>query len=715
MATPNILQPGATMLPDAQTPVAQGGTMQPQVAQASQPINPGNSAPAEPQAATGGGIQVPAGLDPTAFFLTKAIKQAETAGDPNAYNAQGDNGTSSGAYQIQQSNWGPWAQQYLGDANAPQTEENQNKLAYSRVADLLKQGYKPSQVASIWNSGKADSTGNVGVNMINGKPVAYDTPGYVSKVQQAYQQIQQQFAQPVNAQTQGAPSQTPGGPSVGGFVENIGSSAVNLAEGLGNMVMHPIDTASNILGTAAGGVEKLFGADANNPDVQKFNNLVTYAKNRYGGDSLSQIIGNIGHTLYTDPVGAALDLSTLVDGLGGALGAASKISKVSELGDAANALHTASEAINPISQGAALAGKVVAPVVSKAGDVLQSAASHATGLEPATLQSIFSNPSAFSKTAMDETSRGGVLQDVQDGLQNLENQYSETGKMYKGIQSTEGTVKLPENFMQDILSKGTLSEDGSAIKYGLNMDAKGNITADTKSFTRDPGDIKAIQQFTKTWGNKTELTPQEFLNMRKDATGMAKYGKDLGTNKGAQLLGRSIRAELNKAGRPQVPGLATADKMTEEQLPVIQKVTKDIYNKDGDLKDNAASKVANALNKSGMMDRLEKVSPGITQKLNVLRAVEDIEKSSGIKVGNYGRTMFEGGAALTGNVPAIISAIITHPKIATQILRGAGYTTKAAIMPILAKVRGYLGVLPKDTFKVATKLGVEANKAQSTQ
>jgi len=50
-------------------------------------------------------------------------------------------------------------------------------------------------------------------------------------------------------------SEVPTGRSVGGFVSNIPSSAGRLAEGIGSMILSPIDTASNILDIGAGALQ----------------------------------------------------------------------------------------------------------------------------------------------------------------------------------------------------------------------------------------------------------------------------------------------------------------------------------------------------------------------------------------------------------------------------------------------------------------------------
>lgn len=121
--------------------------------------------------------------------IAAAIRQIESSGNYNAKGASGE----FGAYQFMPNTWSQWSKEYLvatqGSANrslAP-TPENQDAVATFKVEQLLNQGYTPTQIASIWNSGSPDSTGKVGVNS---KGVAYNTPEYVKRFTNALSQSQ---------------------------------------------------------------------------------------------------------------------------------------------------------------------------------------------------------------------------------------------------------------------------------------------------------------------------------------------------------------------------------------------------------------------------------------------------------------------------------------------------------------------------------------------
>jgi len=115
--------------------------------------------------------------------------------------------------------------------------------------------------------------------------------------------------------------------SVGGFLSNIPSSAGRLAEGIGSMILSPIDTASNIMDIGAGALQNVlpktlvdFVNKSETPEALAAGQRAVAAANAMGG-FLKERYGSlekIKTTLYNDPVGAAADLSILFTGGGAA-------------------------------------------------------------------------------------------------------------------------------------------------------------------------------------------------------------------------------------------------------------------------------------------------------------------------------------------------------------------------------------------------------------
>ena len=130
----------------------------------------------------------PTTLDPQVVNLTKAIRQTESGGD---FQAQGKSG-EYGAYQWTPGTWASESQKYLGQSVPLQqaTPQQQNEVAYKKIADWKAQGYNVGQIASMWNAGEGNPnayiTGNKGVNK---EGVAYDTGAYAKSVATAYQKI----------------------------------------------------------------------------------------------------------------------------------------------------------------------------------------------------------------------------------------------------------------------------------------------------------------------------------------------------------------------------------------------------------------------------------------------------------------------------------------------------------------------------------------------
>ena len=100
--------------------------------------------------------------------------------------------------------------------------------------------------------------------------------------------------------------------------------------------------------------------------------------------------------------------------------------------------------------------------------------------------------------------------------------------------------------------------------------------------------------------------------------------------------------------------------------------------------------------------------PGITKRIEILKAVEDIERSSGIKVGAYGANI----PGLIGFISSgiggyIVSQIIASPENAVRIIRGAGKLDKATLKPIIQSLRLLSG-------NINTTGGMIAQKSPTT-
>lgn len=130
--------------------------------------------------------------------------------------------------------------------------------------------------------------------------------------------------------------------SVGGFVNNVGKSAVNTVKDIGSAVLNPIDTVTNLGKVGLGAAQLLLPGEQGLE--QNARNVGTFYKNRYGS------LNKIANTLYTDPVGSALDASVILGGAGTAIKGLGAVTKSARLADIGANVARVGSAIDPIAQ-----------------------------------------------------------------------------------------------------------------------------------------------------------------------------------------------------------------------------------------------------------------------------------------------------------------------------------------------------------------------------
>lgn len=138
--------------------------------------------------------------------------------------------------------------------------------------------------------------------------------------------------------------------SVGGFIGNVAKSAVNNVAGIGSALLHPIQTVKGIGNTALGAAQLLVPGEQGSEQYAR--DLGNFYKQRYGG------LSNIGETLYNDPVGVALDASTLLGGAGALAKGAGSVSKVGGLSKLGRGLSRAGSLADPFQLPGRAVGKL---------------------------------------------------------------------------------------------------------------------------------------------------------------------------------------------------------------------------------------------------------------------------------------------------------------------------------------------------------------------
>lgn len=330
-------------------------------------------------------------------------------------------------------------------------------------------------------------------------------------------------------------------------------------------------------------------------------------------------------------------------------------------------------------QTARTARQIGGGLVDVTGDVAEFGVSQATGLNPNTLKQIIGNPENFTQEARQALDRASLSSKFNESLQRTFREFEGLGAEYGPIRQLDVSVAVPSTFLDDTLRQ-------------LKLDVEnGKIIANRSSITRDPNDIGAIQRLYDNWSGVEELTPEEFLNFRSDLSDLANFDRASGKTQASERVAQAIRADLNTY-RDQIPGLSELDARFSEDVKLVNQLKKDLIDvRTGELKDNALNKLANATGrgKDQFLDRLRQVDPEIEQRIEILRALEDIEYAQGQKVGTYVRSALGGGAVVAGAsgaigvAPALGLLLLSNPKTITNFFVWYGRNINPSVQSVV--------------------------------
>ena len=182
-------------------------------------------------------------------------------------------------------------------------------------------------------------------------------------------------------------------------VENIPSSAVNLAKNIAQPVMHPVQTAENLYDIAKGVLQKT--GLVQGTDATKYVDAVgQFLAQRYGS------LNSIKQTFVTDPVGMAADVSMFLSG--GSSAAARLPGIAGRAGEIAGAVGRGIDPVN-LAVGSAKAAGVAADAVTGSRMTVQAGAKQQIARAIARDQS---TPEAMASAAQTAVRPNATLADV---------------------------------------------------------------------------------------------------------------------------------------------------------------------------------------------------------------------------------------------------------------------------------------------------------------
>lgn len=339
--------------------------------------------------------------------------------------------------------------------------------------------------------------------------------------------------------------------------------------------------------------------------------------------------------------------------------------------------------------------KLVVPV-EKSADAIRNvrdyAFTQATGLQPETLKLLVEHPEKYKAAELGGLSRATMADKVKLAFDKRLEDFSELGKAYDKVRNSNETVTFKPQFVENILNK-----------YGLQIDKKGKILSSSESVPLQKGDIADLENFIKQYNPKNpnslsglggtgspEMTSNAFLNARAALDNLANWEGNPTKSKVSEAISKDLRHAFDEQGKKQLTGLSELDAQYAPEAEILKKLKRDFLNADGTLKDSALNKVANLTGKGKdlQLERVKQLLPGIEEEARILKAIEDVEYASGRAVGSYARGAAGGIGFATGNIPLILGAVVTSPKILVpMILKYGPEIKKINVESLIEKIK----------------------------
>lgn len=352
-----------------------------------------------------------------------------------------------------------------------------------------------------------------------------------------------------------------------------------------------------------------------------------------------------------------------------------------------------STAARPVTRAGEMVVDVGRGAVNVTGNTARGMTSQLTGLPVRDIDNFINRPQSFSKEALDGIDRESILTNFKQGLDDQLEELGGLGSQYENIRNSGAVVDLDTtNWLANQLDTfnikvqkvpGQKAEDGIIQLDPTVGQPKLQIVTDTNTKKiLSKSDTTKLNDFINKWGDKQQLSANEFLNMRRELSKLSRFDESIGKSHELEDIAKNIRKSLDTDDiKGQIPNLKELDDKFAPEITRLSKLRSDIYNADGTLKDGAANKLAGSINagRGELLTRLKQIDPNIELRVEQMRAVENIEKASGFQVGSYAKSAGIGagvGLFLGGSLPvgAVVGMILSYPQAAVPLLRKIGAT-----------------------------------------
>lgn len=294
-----------------------------------------------------------------------------------------------------------------------------------------------------------------------------------------------------------------------------------------------------------------------------------------------------------------------------------------------------------------------------------------TWLNRETQQAIKTNPKLFQAIKKWEITPEQIVWDLKTNIWKRLDALSETWKGYQELKKSN--IQFPKTEIQAIydarLSQEWLSK--SLIELPLE----------------DRNAIKQAQFYLSELPTN-QLTTKEAIELKAKLRSLVSYDKWVSPE--WERVVKGIIKDLDNNLKSKIPWYKELDATYWPEREFLNKVQKDLFNKDWTLKDNAISTIRTLTWKwkENKLDRLERIMPWIWEKVKGIKAYEDLQNAIEWKTWSYARgaLLWWGWFIAWWPIWWIITFAITHPSIASKALE-IYWLSKQKIWVLLNKLK----------------------------
>lgn len=453
--------------------------------------------------------------------------------------------------------------------------------------------------------------------------------------------------------------------SLGKTIANIPSSGFNLAKNLYSSLRHPVETVKAVGQTALGGIQKLIPGEQKSE--QKFDAVANFFKDRYGGTD------KVLKTIQEDPVGFALDVSTIFTGAGALLkgaGTVSKASSLTKLGQTASKIGKTVEPISLATKGIGTIAKPLAKGITKLG---QESLGISTGAGGDVIKSAFqagkTGSKEFTEALRGKTSKYNIVTAAREGLNSLKD--SRASEYVSKLKKVKNSTKKLDTTPIIYEFKNKLSDYGIKIGVGNKLNFKNSVIGDSSEAKR----IQSVLEEAIKWKDKTPA-------------GLDTLKRRLGDFYTPSGQGRALTTSLEKGVadllKKKVPGYEEMVKGYQSTSELIKEIESTLSLGPKVNADTVIRKLIGAMKSdTGVKQSLIKTIDDLT-KVDLEGAITGASLSGVVPSGLIGRSIFAGagGVGLAGIAgigsfnPALLSGLVfSSPRVVGEFLRILGLSS----------------------------------------